>query len=107
MSPMDNLRKIRADLDGLVQNEFARIEKSEYKFLEEFISFMESPLDDTSIIHTGGPRDFLELYNEYVKEYDNKKKKAEEAKKNDISILNYSKKGSKDDLLNIGVHNSY
>jgi hypothetical protein len=49
---MNNLKKIRYDLENLVDHGYALIEKSENQFLEEFIGFMESPMDKKCIIHT-------------------------------------------------------
>lgn len=105
---MENLRKIRSDLDTLVNSEFMRIESSEHRFLEEFIGFMESPLDANCIIHTH-PEEFWQSYELYVHEYTDRKNKADDAKKRNVSILNYSQVSAQkqEDVLNVGVSQSF
>jgi hypothetical protein len=66
-----------------------RLENSEALFINKFIGLMESPLDETCIIHTE-PDLFYQLYELNLQEYTVMKTKAEEAKKKNISILNYS-----------------
>lgn len=73
LQSMANLKKIRADLENLVSYEFVRIETSENRFLEEFIGFMESPLDAKCIIHTD-PEEFWQSYELYLQEYTDRKK---------------------------------
>lgn len=68
---------------------------------------MESPLDETCLIHTE-PEAFLESYDLYINEYNEMKMKAEEAKKQNISILNYSSVSNKDEILSlVGVYQSF
>lgn len=84
-----------------------RIESSEHRFLEEFIGFMESPLDENCIIHTT-PEEFWQSYELYVTEYTDRKLKAEDAKKRNVSILNYQKSsGNQQEMMNIGVSQSF
>jgi hypothetical protein len=91
----------------LVTQEFKLIESSENRFLNEFIGFMESPLDETCLIHTE-PQHFLESYELYINEYNEMKTKAEDAKKRNISILNYSSVANKDEVLSlVGVYQSF
>lgn len=59
-------------METLVNQEFMRIESSEHRFLEEFIGFMESPLDDNCIIHIT-PEEFWQSYELYVTEYTDRK----------------------------------
>jgi hypothetical protein len=82
----------------LVTQEFMRLENSENLFLNKFIGLMESPLDETCIIHTE-PELFYQLYELNLQEYSDVKTKAEDAKKKNISILNYSQMANKDELL--------
>ena len=83
-----------------------RIETFENRFLNEFIGFMESPLDESCIIHSE-PQAFYESYEMYLNEYVGIKARAEDAKKRKISILNYHDIENKDELLAIGVYQSY
>lgn len=103
---MENLRKIKLDFGNLVNKEFTRIEESENRFLQEFIEFMESPLDKNTIIHNE-PDEFRQSYELYLQEYTDRKNKAEDSKKRNISILNFAGGFNKDELINLGVFQSY
>jgi hypothetical protein len=103
---MENLRKIKLDFGNLVNKEFTRIEESENRFLQEFIEFMESPLDKNTIIHNE-PDEFRQSYELYLQEYMDRKNKAEDSKKRNISILNFAGGFNKDELINLGVFQSY
>ena len=103
---MENLRKIKFDFGNLLNKEFTRIEESENRFLQEFIEFMESPLDKNTIIHNE-PDEFSRVYELYLKEYTGRKNKAEDSKKRNISILNFAGGFNKDELINLGVFQSY
>lgn len=104
LAPKENLREIKLDFGNLVNKEFTRIEESENRFLQEFIEFMESPLDKNTIIHNE-PDEFMKVYELYQQEYTDRKNKAEDSKKRNISILNFV--GGKDELINLGVFQSY
>lgn len=68
---------------------------------------MESPLDETCLIHTE-PQHFLESYELYINEYNEMKTKAEDAKKRNLSILNFSSVANKDEVISlVGVYQSF
>lgn len=79
LQAMDNLRRVRTELETAVSVEFRKIEQSENRFIEEFIGFLESPLDKNCIVHSE-PQAFLESYELYVQEYFVRKNKAAHAK---------------------------